>query len=683
MTMSNTNKIKTSISGISPFVSSVFIVAFLAISLWLIIEYAEKERDRDLANWQSRLALLAEIRAKSVEDLVEGRRQELNYLANNSSLRLFLSQQGSENLINRSILSAQQGHIRNLISMSAVQFDLSEFSNNKKQLNLNRQSNYGLAILGMKQQLVMSTKGFPVDMGKHKEILNLVYESAKPQIIDLFSANNQLPVYGYIAPVFKIQDINMSSPVGAVMVLLDPQKDLYELLRNKQSATKTDESILVKQSGPSIVYLSPIKNEIKLFHQLPDNNNQLAASNAFHNVGGFFEMKDYQGDNVLITARKVQNTPWRLIQKISTDEALAESNKHQSFLLTTFTVFVLFVSAAFIAIWRHSTSVRLRELSDVLETRTVLLDAVTDNIQEHIVLTDKDSKIIFINPSFAKMFSLTSEELKSKHLAGVIGVDAAHQIEAVAGAEKGACVLPLEINENKYIYHVTSTVLAFGDHKNARLFVLHDISKLKQEEEKREKLGRGIIGTLVKAVDLHDPYCANHSERTREVALEIAKELGLAEDKLETLGMAALLANIGKLFVPKSVLTKMEPLSAEESKQMRMHIEYAVDILCGLEFNGPVIEIIAQKNERMDGSGYPKGLAGEQILIESRILAVANAFVAMASSRAYREGREVSDVVNILLEQSEAEYDRHIVAALFHIAENKSNWNAWKRVDVS
>jgi len=683
MTISNTNKSKSAISGITPFISSVFIIAFLAISLWLIIEYAEKERDRDLVNWQSRLALLAEIRTKSVENLVEGRIEELSYLANNSSLRLFLSQLGSKNLPDESILSAQQGHVRNLLSMSAAQFDLSGFSDNKKQINLSKKSNYGLAVLGAQQQLIMSTKGFPTDLSNHSEVLQRVYESATPQIIDLFSASNQLPVYGYVAPVFKIQDMSNSSPVGAVMVLLDPQKNLYELLLNKQSATKTDESILLRQSGPSIVYLSPIRNETSLFHQLPDNNNVLAESNAYHNVGGFSQMKDYSGDNVLITARKVRNTPWRLIQKISANEALAESNNHQVFLLTTFSVFVLFVSAAFIAIWRHSTNIRLRELSDVLEARTTLLNAVTDNIQENIVLTDNDSKIIFINPSFAEMFELTPEELKSKHLASVIGIETARQLEEVVCAEKGICVLPLKVNDNKYIYHITSTTLDFDGHKNARLFVLHDISELKQEQEKRENLGRGIIGTLIKAVDLHDPYCANHSERTREVALEIAKTLNLNDDQLESLGMAALLANIGKLFVAKSVLTKMQPLSAEESRQMRMQVDYAVDILSGLEFNGPVIEIIAQKNERMDGSGYPKGLAGEQILIESRILAVANAFVAMASSRAYREGREVTDVVNILLEQSEAEYDRHIVAALFHIAENKSNWNTWKSIDVS
>jgi len=183
----------------------------------------------------------------------------LNYLANNSSLRLFLSQLSSKNLPDESVLSAQQGHIRNLLSRSAAQFDLNSFSNDKKQINLNKKSNYGLAVLNMQQQLIMSTKEFPADLSVHKEVLQRVYESVKPQIIDLFSANNQLPVYGYVAPIFKIQDMSNSSPVGAVMVLLDPHKKLTELLLNKQSATKTDKSSLLIQSGSASMYLRPVQ----------------------------------------------------------------------------------------------------------------------------------------------------------------------------------------------------------------------------------------------------------------------------------------------------------------------------------------------------------------------------------------------------------------------------------------
>lgn len=165
--------------------------------------------------------------------------------------------------------------------------------------------------------------------------------------------------------------------------------------------------------------------------------------------------------------------------------------------------------------------------------------------------------------------------------------------------------------------------------------------------------------------------------------MAIAGEMQLERESYESLEMASLLANIGKLFVPKEILTKMDKLSEEEDAQLKKNIGYAVDILNKLEFDGPVVEIISQKNEHLDGSGYPSGLTEDQILIESKILSVANAFVAMASSRAYRKGRAINEVIDILLEQADSCYDRKVVAALFHIAENKTDWHKWQNVSES
>jgi len=664
----------------SPAIASLLLLVFMALSLWMIFEYAEKERDRDLMSWQSRLALLAEIRAIAIEDWIERRKAQLHKLANNTTVKLFLSQHANKDEINSEILNAQQGHVRNLLRASAERFGFAEDAAGVNQLNINKSSEYGLAILGDQQQLIMSTKGFPKNLKNNIAVIKKAYSSAQSQIIDLYAGNRQQPVYGYIIPVFHIQNLEKKEPVGAIMLLLNPQKNLYSILQNKQSVTKSDESLLVRQQGSSLVYISPVKDEFKLFHQLPDNNNLLAASYAFHSPGGFAEMKDYTGKSVLVTGRKIKNSPWSLVQKISAKEALQESNKHQKFLLTTFTLFVLMVAAAFIAIWRHSTSIRLQVLSHTLETRTALLDAVTDNIQENIMLVDKDERIEFINPAFAQVLGVDIHEVKSKHTYSILGKHTAGMLKQSTTEPNHAQVCALSLGGVEKIYHITSTRLVSGEHRHEILFVLHDISEIKAEQEKREQLGRGIISTLVKAVDLHDPYCANHSERTREVAMEIAREMQLDKVQLESLEMASLLANIGKLFVPKEILTKMQKLSNEESDQLKKHIAYAVDILSELAFNGPVVDIISQKSERLDGSGYPNALVGNEIMLESRILAVADAFVAMASSRAYRQGRGVKEVVNTLIEQSETLYDRHVVAALFHISENKADWKTWQSI---
>lgn len=661
-------------------IASLMLLFFVVTSLWLIFEYAEKERNRDLLVWQSRLALLAEMRVTEIEDLLNEKKSQLKMLADNSTLRLFLTEYNNRNEVDEVVLNGLQSHVRNLIRASASRIGFAENISSINKLNIDKGNEYGLAILDSKQQLIMSTKGFPDSIKQHNKVISKAYKTAKVQNIDLYSGENQRPVYGFVLPVFEIQDMNSKSPVGAIFLLLNPQKNLYNILRNRQSVTRSDESLLVNRDGPSLVYVSPVKGGFELFHRLPDNNNQLASSYAYHHPGGFKELTDYRGDNVLVTGRKIKNSSWRLVQKISASEALAESNEHQIFLLTTFSLFVLVVATAFIAIWRHSTSLRLKSLSEALEARTDLLDAVSDNIKDNIMLVDESSRVVFINTAFSRALDIDASEVKSKNLTSVLGKETTKALKASGCDHNESCVMALQINDCERIYHVSSLRLTAGEYKNSNLYVLHDISELKKEEEKRQQLGRGIIGTLVKAVDMHDPYCVNHSSRTREVAMEIAYELGLNDLQLESLEMASLLANIGKLFVPKEILIKMDALTAEESEQLKKHIDFAVDILSELSFNGPVVEIISQKNERLDGSGYPNGLMAGDIKLESRILAVANAFVAMASSRAYREGRPVKEVIDILLEQSEVKYDRHVVAALFHISENKSDWKTWQSI---
>ncbi len=663
---------------VSPVTGAILLlVVFIVISLWLMFEYLEDVRARDMSGWQSRLALLAEIRTTAVEDYLAKKKHEVEEIAQNTTIQLFMSQSTGGD-VDSPIIRAQQGHVRNLLSASASRLGIRYDRYTPD--NIEQKNNFGLAIVNTKRALVMATRGFPQINGDLDNELSRVEENRKARIIEIHKGENNKPVFGYIAPVLHIQAAQKNNPVGYVVVLIDPEPELYKLLENRQSMTNTDESLLVRLDGTGLVYMSPLAEGFKLFHLMPDDANSLAASYAYHSHGGIKIVKDYKGDRVLVTGRSINGTDWGLIQKINAEEALAESDQHQAFLLTIFSVIVLFVAAAFIAIWRHSTSMRLQEMSNDLETHIALLDAVTDNIQDHIILVDEERKIKFMNPVFMAALNVQDEDIMSLNMKNLLGVRTQEILEQVPedGLPVARCI---EINGSEKNYHVSVNRLSSGSYKDARLYVLHDISELRNAQLKREQLAKGIITTLVKAVDRHDPYCANHSERTREVAVEIAEELQLGDERCEALEMAALLANIGKLFVSKEILTKMEPLSEEESKELRRHIEYAVEILSELSFNGPVIDIISQKNERMDGSGYPGGLTGDKILLESSILAVANSFVAMASSRAYREGMPVREAVDLLLKQADTLYDRHVVAALFHISENRHDWSNWQKIE--
>lgn len=654
----------------------ILLAIFFVVSVVVVLKYVESERQRDLAHWQSRLGMLADLRRTAVENELHIRRETLRDLAENPSLQLYLAQYinnaGNDDLI----LAAQQSHVRNLLAATADRLGLKTRQENS--INLAARSDYGIAVVNQTGTLLIASKGFPANISMLNNDIKTSLQSASIVLVDLFNSDSGQPVYGYIMPVFQLQG---RQATGAVIITLDPRQGLFNQLENSHLDTRSDETLLLRKDNNTLAFISPLQNDFALFHQLPDNV-QLAEIAGWKQSGGFIRGTDYRGIEVLLTTRSIASTPWTIVQKIDAAEALAESDQHQRFLLTGLLLLTGLICASFIAIWRHSSSVKLQHLTASLEAQTALLNAVSDNIHEMIFLLDKNKRFIFANPSLARTLGVQSQEIVGSSLNNVLGTDSAQILENMhhnlGNDADSPDIASLTIADTTSTYHITSAVLPRGQYQHATLYVLHDISELKSAQDKRDRLARGIIATLVKAVDLHDPYCVDHSSRTREVALSIAAELSLEKSRREALEMAALLANIGKLFLPREILTKMEPLSESENEMLKWHIEYTVDILKQLDFEGPVVKIISQKNEHLDGSGYPRGLQAPDILTESRILAVANAFVAMASARAYREGRPINEVLSILLQQCDQHYDRHVVAALFHIAENKADWRSWQ-----
>ena len=221
-------------------------------------------------------------------------------------------------------------------------------------------------------------------------------------------------------------------------------------------------------------------------------------------------------------------------------------------------------------------------------------------------------------------------------------------------------------------------VAQVGERDNAILLVMQDVTEFQRVQQQHATLLRKLVGALMHVVDLHDPHSANHSSRMVEVANAIGHELKLSEDDSRTLDLAASLANLGKIFVPREILTKTEPLTEAEQTLLQRHVRFGTELLADLDFDGPVLDTIEQKQEHLDGSGYPHGLSEDGILLSARILAVSNAFVALVSPRAYRDAVDIEQALNQLLQESGSKYDRHVVAALFHIAENRSDWSEWQ-----
>jgi ribonuclease P protein subunit RPR2 len=148
----------------------------------------------------------------------------------------------------------------------------------------------------------------------------------------------------------------------------------------------------------------------------------------------------------------------------------------------------------------------------------------------------------------------------------------------------------------------------------------------------------GTIGALARAIEARDDYTGGHIERVRAHSVRMGEALGLDAETLRQLEFGAVLHDVGKIGVPDAVLGKQGKLDLDEWRQMRAHPEIGRRMLAGVEFLGAALDAVAHHHERWDGAGYPAGLAGEDIPLAGRIVAVADAFDAMTTDRPYRAG---------------------------------------------
>ncbi|MEU6575426.1 HD domain-containing phosphohydrolase [Streptomyces sp. NPDC046805] len=172
------------------------------------------------------------------------------------------------------------------------------------------------------------------------------------------------------------------------------------------------------------------------------------------------------------------------------------------------------------------------------------------------------------------------------------------------------------------------------------------------------------IRALVQAVDIKDGYTRGHSERVGQASVMIARELGLDDERVEVLRFAGILHDVGKLGVPTRLLRKDGPLTPEERRVIELHPEYGHEMVRGISFLGEARAAILHHHERLDGSGYPYGLIGGQIPECARVVAVADAFDAMTSTRSYRRARPVPVALEELKRCAGTQFDPRMVTAL-------------------
>jgi PAS domain S-box-containing protein len=646
--------------------------------------YLIRDRQRDSRDWESRLGAAADARSQAVSATLASDLRDLSELAGNVSLQMYFAQlvRTGAGTADETAL-AQKGYLRNLLVAAA---DRGGYTTESSRLpaNLTPTQPGGLALLDPTLTAVLATPGMRDLEPAYQEIARRALADSRGEVTDLALDRRERPVLVQAVAVRPALGTAATGRVGVLVGVRGAAQSIYPLLAN--GLTDASTAMLVARRGESITYLSPGSiGAAPLKLALPVGRSDYGEVAAVLKPGGFARARTYRGEHVLQVSRRVSGTDWVLLQQIDAGAALAGASEREALWIVAGALLVALMSAlAAILTWRRQ-AVGAELLAARMRARAELLHAVTDNIDVLAFLVSREGEVLFGNRATADAVGIAARDIAGKHLSNVFDATTLsrllHGINAASSASAPVHE-PLDVGLGDARRNFQASFIPIdrhGERTTLTLVVLTDVSELKRAQERHAEMLEKLVATLVQAVDLHDPYAAQHARRMTEVADAVARTLDLSEQERTTLDIAATLANIGKIMVPAELLTKTEPLTDADWQTLRRHVDFSVDLLKSLDFEGPVRSIIAQKQEHLDGTGYPRGLKAEQMTLSGRILAVANAFVAMVSDRAYRHGVSIEQALQELMEESGTHYDRGVVAALFHVAENRKDWSDWER----
>jgi PAS domain S-box-containing protein/putative nucleotidyltransferase with HDIG domain len=307
----------------------------------------------------------------------------------------------------------------------------------------------------------------------------------------------------------------------------------------------------------------------------------------------------------------------------------------------------------------------------------------------------QDGRLVYINPRMCEIIGFSADEISGKDTLKLFAYRPESRqkiLEArkrlYAGEHSVQLVLPVKHKDGREISLETHASLGIWDGKPVVIVMAQDITEKLRAEEKISAYVKQLEGTmegtlraLSNMVSLRDPYTAGHEQRVGVIAEDIARELGWPNEKCMSLQLIGLVHDIGKIAIPSEILTKPTRLTALEYELVKTHAQISYEILKNIEFPLPIAEIVRTHHERMDGSGYPQGLKGEEILFEARILAVADVLESMASHRPYRPALGIDKALKEIEGHRGTLYDATVVDALLRLIREKG-YQLPKHADV-
>ncbi len=310
---------------------------------------------------------------------------------------------------------------------------------------------------------------------------------------------------------------------------------------------------------------------------------------------------------------------------------------------------------------------------EALRMEKKISDSTLDSLPGIFYMFDEHLKYQRWNKNLERISGYSANEISRMRVTGFIPVEDRRFIKEKVREvfEKGEATIEAELltkDGRKIPFFFTGIRVVFSPERSSVIGVGIDITERKKSEKSlRESVARlrkamvGVIGALVAAVEIRDPYMAGHQRRVAKLAEAIARKMKVSSDVIECTRMAASIHDLGKISVPAEVLSRPSRLSDPEGDLVERHARSGYEMLKDIEFPWPLAEVILQHHERLDGSGYPDHLKGDQIRMEARIIGIADVVEAIASPRPHRPARSIEAALAEIEKNKSTLYDPDLV----------------------
>ncbi len=325
------------------------------------------------------------------------------------------------------------------------------------------------------------------------------------------------------------------------------------------------------------------------------------------------------------------------------------------------------------------------EMERKLKQREHWLTTLLQSVGDGVMATDSRGRIQFMNPFAEDLSGWSQKAALGKPLNDVLQVlnertqkPLRIPVEKILKGQNfrlaSEVILHSKAGVQTFVHQNAAPIREDSGKISGIVLAFTDITRSKRaEEELRKSWARqksameGTVQAMAYTIETRDPYTAGHQRRVTKLACAIAEEMKLTENERAGVRLAGGLHDLGKIYVPAEILSKPGKLTAAEYNIIKTHPQVGYDILKSIDFPWPIAEFVLQHHERLDGSGYPNGLRGEDIHLEARILAVADVIEAMATHRPYRPAMSIETALGEITHYRGIRYDSRVVDACIKV----------------